>query len=159
MTTPLVRLTLAKSLRTVLSATTSSAAYANGVALYLVQLTDARGFALASQIHAKIGGPDPADLRARPRVNHVSTPVVVGAAPVVPLARLVEAQPNDGPRSAQALRSLAAGGAVPVLFVEADGLMVTTLEALEDFEQEDPTHARSTAAPLDGWFRPERMEA
>ncbi len=131
-----------------LRTTTNSAAYTNGLALYLVQLSNARGFVFASQIHTKIGGPNPVDLLARPRVSRASTPMVLGAVPVMPLARLVEARPNDGPRSAEALRSLAEGGAVPVLFVEAEGLMVTTLEALEDVDRENGAPERVEVAQL-----------
>ena len=56
--------------------------YGDRVALYVVGLTDAHGFAVAQRVNARVQGPDPAVLRARSLSQGLREPLMVGSAPV-----------------------------------------------------------------------------
>jgi hypothetical protein len=71
-------------------------------------LTDAAGFALAIAVHDKIAGPDPAVLRERAMARPVRAPLMIGAAPVEMLARIIEALPASTATSAEPQRSSSA---------------------------------------------------
>jgi hypothetical protein len=128
--------------------------FGDRVALYLVQLTDAAGFALAAAIHAKIDGPDPAVLRARALERDVRAPLMAGAAPVEMLARIVEALPDVGHqerRSAvQLIRAIHKRGAVPVLVVDEGSAAASPLETWTE---------SNGVAGLWGWERPIMADA
>jgi hypothetical protein len=68
----------------------TATAYGDRVALYVVGLTDAQGFAVAQRVNAKVQGPDPAVLRARSLSQGIREPLMVGSAAVETLARVVE---------------------------------------------------------------------
>jgi len=142
------RSTLAALLREVLGRTASTL-YGDRAALYVVQLTDPEGFALALRIHAQIAGPDPAVLLDRAHARALRVPFMPGAAPVETLARIVETLGADAETAALrawAVREAHASGEVPVVFVQDGGATVTTLGAIE-------------AQDLGGWCRSSPMEA
>ncbi len=142
------RSTLAALLREVLGRTASTL-YSDRAALYVVQLTDPQGFALALRIHAQIAGPDPAVLLDRAHARALRVPFMPGAAPVETLARILEtlgADPENAALRAWAVREAFASGEVPVVLVQDGGATVTTLGAIE-------------AQDLGGWCRPSPMEA
>ncbi len=148
------RSTIGAVLRDVLNRTASTL-YSDRAALYVVQLTDADGFALALRVYAQIPGPDPAVLRERTDARGLRAPFMPGAAPVETLARILEtlgANARDAALRAWAVREAFAAGAVPVVFVQDGGAVVTTLGALEAADT-------NGAEDLGGWFRPGRMEA
>ncbi len=148
------RSTLATLLREVLGRTASTL-YSDRAALYVVQLTDPEGFALALRIHAQIPGPDPAVLLERAHARALRVPFMPGAAPVETLARILEklgADAGNAALRAWAVREAFASGEVPVVFVHGGGATVTTLGALEETDT-------AQAEDLGGWFQPNRMEA
>ena len=148
------RSTLAALLRDVLGRTASTL-YSDRAALYVVQLDDPDGFALALRVHAQIPGPDPAVLLDRAHARAVRVPFMPGAAPVETLARILEtigADAENAALRAWAVREAHASGAVPVVFVQDGGATVTTLGAIEEMDT-------AQAEDLGGWFRPSRMEA
>ena len=152
---PMARVPLGTLLRAALDAA-PAVMFANGAALYVVQLTDANGFALAMQLHARIGGVDPAALRDRALRAGRHAPMMVGVTPVLTLARVLAAHNNEqGDEHARVVRALAQGGAVPVLMMDAEGTDVTTLEALDEWA------AALSRDGVDegGWFRPIQAEA
>ncbi len=105
-------------------------AYSDRAALYVVELTNNEGFALAEQVRAKVAGPDPAILRERAQKEGVRRPRMVGSAPLELLATLVEslaATPDEGEFRGWFIREIFARGAVPVLLVEEGGVVVCTL--------------------------------
>lgn len=132
-------------------------AYADRAALYVVQLTDAHGFALALHVHAKIAGPDPAVLRERAQGEGIERPHMAGSAPVELLARILEGldpESGEGALRGWTVRALFERGAVPVVLVEDGAAVVTTLAAIEEPES-------GAAAELwgGGWTRPVIGEA
>jgi hypothetical protein len=132
-------------------------AYADRAALYVVQLTDPHGFALALRVHAKLAGPDPAVLRERAQGEAIARPHMTGSAPVELLARILEGldpESGEGALRAWTMRAMFEGGAVPVVLVEDGATVVTTLAAIEEPEG-------SAAAELGsgGWTRPVIGEA
>ena len=134
---------------------TASTLYSDRAALYVVQLTDPEGFALALRVYAQIPGPDPAVLLERAHARALHTPFMPGAAPVETLARILEtigANASTAALRAWAVREAFASGAVPVVFVQDGGALVTTLGALEETDT-------AQAEDFGGWFRPGRMEA
>ena len=142
------RSTLAALLRDVLGRTASTL-YSDRAALYVVQLTDPEGFALALRVHAQIDGPDPAVLLERAHARELRAPFMPGAAPVETLARILETLGADAENAALrawAVREAFASGEVPVVFVQDGGATVTTLGAIETQD-------------LGGWCRPSPMEA
>jgi hypothetical protein len=148
------RSTLGALLRDVLRRTASTL-YSDRAALYVVQLDDPDGFALALRVHAQIPGPDPAVLRDRAHAHELRAPFMPGAAPVETLARIlatIGADAENAALRAWAVREAFAGGAIPVVVVQDGGAVVTTLGALEETD---------TAGPEDlgGWCRPGQMEA
>ncbi len=141
-------------LRDVLSRA-STTPYGDRVALYVVQLTDPLAFALAERLHAQIPGPDPAVVRDRARAHLLRVPFMPGAAPVETLARILETLGPD--RRTAALRAWAvreahASGAVPVVILQQEGALITTLAALDEENASD-------LADVPGWFRPGPMDA
>ncbi len=129
--------------------------YADRAALYVVQLTDPDGFALALRVHAQIPGPDPAVLRERAQREGVPKPHMVGSAPVELLARILEGlDPDgaDGALRAWTVRAMFEEGAVPVVLVEDGVAVVTTLAAIEE-------HRRAAELWGGGWTRPVIGEA
>lgn len=148
------RSTLAAVLRDVLRRTTTTL-YGDRAALYIVQLTDAEGFALAERVHAQIPGPDPAILRERAQARSLQAPFMPGAAPVETLARILEAigeDPEAAAFRAWAVREAHATGAVPVVLLQEGGAVVTTLAALEEMED-------APSEDFGGWFQPRALEA
>lgn len=148
------RSTLAAVLRDVLRRTASTL-YSDRAALYVAQLTDPDGFALAERVHAQVPGPDPEVLLARSRARQLREPFMPGAAPVETLARILEKLgSNAGTASlrAWAVREAHANGAIPVVFVQEGGALVTTLAALEEAEVME-------AEEVTGWFQGGRAEA
>ena len=129
-------------------------AYADRIALYVVQLTDEDGFTLALRIHEKIPGPDPAVMRERAQRAGVAKPHMSGSAPVEMVARLLEALAPAGPNGvlrAWMVRAAFAEGAVPVVLIEDGAAVVTTLAAIEASEGEELWGG--------GWTRPVIGEA
>ena len=148
------RSTLAALLREVLGRTASTL-YSDRAALYVVQLDDPEGFALALRVHAQIPGPDPAVRLERAHARALRVPFMPGAAPVETLARILEklgADAGNAALRAWAVREAFASGEVPVVFVQDGGATVTTLGALEETDT-------AQAEDLGGWFQPNRMEA
>jgi hypothetical protein len=132
-------------------------AYADRVALYVVQLTDEHGFALALRVHAQIPGPDPALLRERAQQAGIDKPHMAGSAPVEMLARILEGLDADhveGAFRAWTVRTMFEGGAVPVVLIEDGAAVVTTLAEIAGAE------GRAMAEPWGGgWTRPVIGEA
>ncbi len=148
------RSTLAAVLRDVLRRTTTTL-YGDRAALYIVQLTDEEGFALAERVHAQIPGPDPAVLRERAQARSLQVPFMPGAAPVETLARILESlgeDPEAAAFRAWAVREAHASGAVPVVLLQESGAVVTTLSALEEMDEAE-------SDDFGGWFQPRRLEA
>ncbi len=85
------RSTLADLLREVLGRAAGTP-YGDRAALYVVQLTDADGLALALRVHAQIPGPDPAVLLGRALARSIRVPLMPGAAPVETVAVTAETQ-------------------------------------------------------------------
>lgn len=153
---PLARVPLGTLLREVLTAA-PAVMFASGAALYVVQLTDPPAFALAVQLHARIGGVDPAELRDRALRAGRRAPMMVGVAAAPTLARVLDAHdPEKGAARARVVRVLAQHGAVPVLVMDAEGTEITTLAALDDGAAAPP---RDVDDDVGGWFRPVPAEA
>lgn len=156
------RSTLADLLRDVLGRAAGTL-YGDRAALYVVQLTDADGLALALRVHAQIPGPDPAVLLGRALARSIRVPLMPGAAPVETVARILETIGGDvgnARRRAHAVREAYAAGGVPVVFLDVSGAVVTTLEAIEGAGRARCDGAEpSGAEDLGGWFRSCRMEA
>lgn len=156
------RSTLADLLRDVLGRAAGTL-YGDRAALYVVQLTDADGLALALRVHAQIPGPDPAVLLGRALARSIRVPLMPGAAPVETVARILEtigADVGNARRRAHAVREAYAAGAVPVVLLDASGGVVTTLEAIEGAGRARCDGAEPSGAEnLGGWFRSCRMEA
>ena len=159
---PSVRMSFAAMLRAVLSATPCTWCAAE-VGLYVAQLNDESAFAIARHLHARLGGVDPKELRTRAEAAQLRAPMMIGAAPVPLLARVLEtlATPEQRARHADEARRRAERGAVPVVILERDGVEVTTLEALEAAEaaQGGAPTPRRDLEDLGGWFRPISAEA
>lgn len=132
--------------------------FADRVALYIAALTDPAGFALAAAVRARIDGADPDVLLERALAAGVRAPLMIGAAPVEMLARIVETLPdlNRGERrgAAQLLRGIHARASVPVLIVDDGSAAASALEMPEapDEENDDRTGRW-------GWERPGVAEA
>lgn len=140
---------LASVLRDFLSRA-SHTLYGDRAALYMVQLTDPDGLALALRIHAQIRGPDPVVLRERALAREISEPFMPGTAPVETLARILETSGPDAGSSrlrAWAVREAFADGAVPLVILHHGQVLVTTLGELEE-----PAVERDVEE-LGGWFR------
>ncbi len=156
------RSTLADLLRDVLGRAAGTL-YGDRAALYVVQLTDADGLALALRVHAQIPGPDPAVLLGRALARSIRVPLMPGAAPVETVARILETIGGDvgnARRRAHAVREAYAAGGVPVVFLDVSGAVVTTLEAIEGAGRARCDGAEPSGAEnLGGWFRSCRMEA
>ena len=153
---PMARVPLGTLLRDVLDAA-PAVMFASGAALYVVQLTEPRAFALAVQLHTKIGGVDPEELRDRALRAGRRAPMMVGVAAAPTLARVLAAHDDEqGDERARVVRALAQRGAVPVLLMDAEGVEVTTLEALDEGNEAPP---RDAGEDVGGWFRPIRAEA
>lgn len=123
----------------------SMTVFGDRVALYLVGLKDEAGFALALAIHAKVQGPDPAILRERSQGRGVRKPLMIGAAPVEVLARVVEelgggggsrdgGSRGGGKMPGWTIREFHRVGEVPVLVITDGVEVVSTVEALADGE-------------------------
>jgi hypothetical protein len=148
--------TLATVLRDVLDRAACTA-YADRAALYVVQLTDEDGFALALHIHEKIPGPDPAVLRERAQQAGIEKPHMSGSAPVEMVARILEGLTpagGDGRLRAWMVRASFEGGGVPVVLIEDGAAVVTTLAALEA-----PDGGAAAEPWGGGWTRPVAGEA
>lgn len=156
------RSTVADLLREVLGRAAGTP-YGDRAALYVVQLTDADGLALALRVHAQIPGPDPAVLLGRALARSIRAPLMPGAAPVETVAHILEtigADAGNARLRALAVREAHAAGAVPVVFLDASGAVVTTLEAIERAGRARCDGADASGAEdLGGWFRSCRMEA
>jgi hypothetical protein len=153
---PLARVPLGTLLREVLTAA-PAVMFASGAALYVVQLTDPPAFALAVQLHARIGGVDPEELRDRAVRAERRAPMMLGVAPVHTLARVLDAHDAErGAERARVVRVLAQHGAVPVLVMDAEGTEITTLAALDEGAA---APSRDVVDDVGGWFRPVAAEA
>ena len=123
--------------------------YGDRVALYVVGLTDAHGFAVAQRVNARVQGLDPAVLRARSLAQGIREPLMVGSAPVETLARVAEglnlAALEDAVPLGWTVREVHAVGGVPVLLVTAGVAVVSTLQHWMEGEDE---------AEITGWERP-----
>jgi hypothetical protein len=110
-------------LRDVLGVTFNQAAtvYGDRVALFVLGLTDACGFAVAQLVREKVQGPDPTTLRSRSLAQGIRAPVMLGSAAVETLARIVEGfdlgKLEDGLLLGWTVREVHAVGGVPVLVV------------------------------------------
>lgn len=120
-------------------------------ALYVASLVDARGFALATEVHrVEPTGPDPAKLRERSRALGAVEPLLVGSAPVETLASALEslggAEPPDRHLLAWTVREIHRSGGVPVVML-TDGVgLVTTLDTMAHADDELELWAWSRAA-------------
>lgn len=132
----------------------TATAYGDRVALYVVGLTDAHGFAVAQRVNEKVQGPDPAVLRARSLAQGIREPLMVGSASVETLARVVEglalARLEDPLLLGWTVREVHAVGGVPVLLVTAGVAVVSTLQHWMEERDE---------AEISGWERPTVAEA
>ena len=155
---PLARVPLGVMLRAVLDAAPAvMLASTHGAALYMAQLTDPRAFALAVQLHTRIGGVDPAELRDRAVRAERRAPMMLGVAPALTLARVLDAHDAErGAERAREVRALAQSGAVPVLVMDAEGAEVMTLDALDEGAAAPP---RDEDDDMGGWCLSVRAEA
>ncbi|MBK8255731.1 MAG: hypothetical protein IPK82_24075 [Polyangiaceae bacterium] len=107
------------------------------LALTVLDLNDETGFQLALQIHRRIKGPNPAEVRERANLNGAERPLIVAASPFRSLF-----VPND-PLSTH-LEHLASQGETPVVIVRCGLTEITTLEAIE---AEAKLHEQLAAIP------------
>lgn len=108
--------------------------YADRIGLYVVKLTSTDGFRFAERVYEKLRGPDPAILRERAQGMGVQTPHAVGSAPVEMLAGILETDsptPREGAFRAWMVREMFQQGAVPVVMVDEETTIVTTLADLQ----------------------------
>ncbi len=102
-------------------ASTAYTVYSDRAALYIVELTDVRGFALAEKVREKVAGPDPAILRQRALAEGVQQPRMLGSAPLDVLSSVAESlaqTPEEGAFRVYMMREIFEGGAVPVIVAE-----------------------------------------